>query len=215
MEITPYTTPVSQLLQMGKVDFGKPHPNYLDLGIAREHIPDLCRLLLDMPLLDLPSELPEVYAQVHAWRALGQLKAVEAIGALIKVLLMLDHDDDDYIQSELPDVFGMIGPDAIPPLVELLHNEQRGLYTRACAGESLAKIATAFPASSETCRLAFNGVLAHCKENDPTLNGFVVCNLVDIGAKTSIRAIRRAYSLDTVDEDIVGNLDEVEKLLGV
>src|SRR5579864_7878643 len=46
--------------------------------------------------------------KVHAWRALGQLRAVEAVEPLLELFDRLE--DDDWVHEELPAVFGLIGP---------------------------------------------------------------------------------------------------------
>src|SRR5512133_1658256 len=110
-----FSEPVSKLVQLGLPH--DPWQDYLVMGIMSEHIPELLHLVEDndlrwlVPPDDLPEEedLPDWYAQVHSWRALGQLKAQEAIPALIGILQQIDNEDDDWLSSDAPSVFGLIG----------------------------------------------------------------------------------------------------------
>ena len=65
------------------------------LGLTKEHIPDLIRMATDLDLHNLRRESPEVWAPLHAWRALAQLRAVEAANPL--VLLFEQLKDDDWL----------------------------------------------------------------------------------------------------------------------
>ena len=74
-----YTHPASQLLTLGETPIHASR-NYPKIGLTREHIPDLIRLVEDKELRNLPWDEkgnvpPQVYAQVHAWRVLAQLGA--------------------------------------------------------------------------------------------------------------------------------------------
>ena len=78
MDKIDYPHPVSKLLTQGdcRPTAGK-WPNYLELGLTQEHIPELIRMLTDEDLIWAPSDSLEVWAPMHAWRALGQLQTVE------------------------------------------------------------------------------------------------------------------------------------------
>ena len=90
-----YLPPVSRLLELGECKWGKDWLNYSSLGITSEHIPALIRLATDNHYLNDSSEGNEAWAPIHAWRALGQLKATEAVDALIGLLRRIDENDED------------------------------------------------------------------------------------------------------------------------
>ena len=81
-----YTPPVSGLLTLGRPEYLRTGIDYRALGFNAPHVPQLIRLLQDEELAFGDSETPEVYAQTHAWRVLGQLRAPEAIGPLLDLL---------------------------------------------------------------------------------------------------------------------------------
>jgi hypothetical protein len=66
-----YPEPVSQLLTLGECQRGPQWLDYLALGIGLEHVPDLIRMVQDEELNQAYSESLEVWAPVHAWRALA------------------------------------------------------------------------------------------------------------------------------------------------
>lgn len=70
-----YPPPVDKLLTFGDCRKLPERPNYLELGLGPEHIPALIRMATSEELNHADSESSEVWAPVHAWRALGQLRA--------------------------------------------------------------------------------------------------------------------------------------------
>src|SRR5205807_1216299 len=120
MGINSYSPPADKLLTYGDAHEhgGNPQdwPQYLELGIGPEHIPDLIRMATDEELRWADSESLEVWAPIHAWRTLGALHAEEAIEPLLSLLKDVDENDDDWVLEEMPEVYGRIGPAAIPAL---------------------------------------------------------------------------------------------------
>ncbi|MEW5869531.1 MAG: hypothetical protein AB1894_09675 [Chloroflexota bacterium] len=113
-----YTGALVWLLHMG--DKGL-RTNLLPLkyslfGIQSKHIPDLIRMALDEELVQ-DADKPQAYAGIHAWRALGELQAAEAVEPLIGLLKYADEPyHSDWILEDLPRTLGKIGPTAIPVL---------------------------------------------------------------------------------------------------
>jgi hypothetical protein len=54
MNTTTYTSPVDKLLTLGRPESVGPDnwPNYLELGLGPEHIPDLIRMIKDEEMND-------------------------------------------------------------------------------------------------------------------------------------------------------------------
>ena len=216
-----YHEPVSKLIKLGRP--GDPWQDYLALGITREHIPELIRLVQDdklrlaKPPDDFPKgeDFPDWYAQVHAWRALGQLQAEEAIPASIEILHQIDDEDDDWLSADAPTVFGMIGEAAIEPLAKYLADEGNPMYARSAAGSSLAEIGKVHPEGRDRCVMAIAAVLEHYETNDAGFNGFLIGDLIDLKAVEQIELIKRAFEAHAVDEFVTGDVEDVQIEMGL
>jgi hypothetical protein len=210
-----YSAPVNTLLTYGSVYGIRKWPNYLEFGLSQDHISELIMMLIDEDLIWADSNSVEVWAPIHAWRALGQLQAVEAIPALLDQLYRIDAYDDDWVGEELPDVFAMIGAPAIPGLTHYLADAQQTLFARVGAAHSLANIGTQHPDTRQPCITGLEGQLAQYSHNDPTLNGFLVSFLLELKAVEALTTIQHAYQRKCVDLSITGDCEDAEIELGV
>jgi hypothetical protein len=216
-----YTEPVSKLLTLGRPE--DPWTDYLALGITHADVPELVRLLRDDEIFQqAPSEerltgedLPDLYGQIHAWRALGQLRAEEAIPALLGILYQIDEEDNDWLSSDAPLVFGMIGSAAVEPLAGYLADDDNPTYARTTAASSLTRIAKAAPELRERCVRGIAAVLEKYETNDEGLNGFLIGDLVDLKAVEQIDLIKRAFEAEAVDESINGDVEDVQIDMGL
>jgi hypothetical protein len=216
-----YTEPVSKLLKLGRPD--GPWLDYPALGIMRENVPELIRLVQDdeLRLLARPDSLPEGedvpewYAQVHAWRALAQLRGEEAIPALLGILHQINDDDDDWLASDAEEVFALLGMPAVEPLVAYFADEGNPMYARSAAASALAEIGRLHPQARERCIQVIAGVLENYESNDEGLNGFLIGDLVKLNAVEQIDLIRRAFAAESVDESIYGDVEDVQIQLGL
>jgi hypothetical protein len=205
-----YSPLVSSLLAYGDCRELRQWPDYLELGFRQEHIPELIKIATDEKLNKGDPKSLAVWAPVHAWRILAQLKAEEAVGPLMTLLRMFDTDDDDFVGEELPKVFGMIGKKAISPLEKYVFDDSNGLFDRIAALHGLERIATNNPEYREECLSIFNKKLQAFKSNDPTLNGFLVLYLQELNATESIDVIRKAYEAEAIDLSVLGDVEDVE-----
>ena len=214
-----YSEPVQQLFKLGEPDIS-PWLDYSAMGITPAEIPELIRLVQDESMRweevsDDEYDLPEWYAQVHAWRALGQLKAEQAIPALIGILRQVDDYDDDWTGEELRDVFAMIGPTAIAPLAAYLANPENQTYARGAAAGSLAQIAENLPGYREDCLAAMVRALQSYNQNNETINAFIIAELVALKAVEHIALIEQAFQADKVDELVGGDFEDIQVNLGL
>ncbi len=213
MSTTTYTPPVEKLLTIGEPESVNPDkwPDYRELGLGPEHIPELIRMATDRKLRDLEDEEyededPDFWAPIHAIRALGQLHAETVIEPLVNLLGELL--DDEWMFEELPLVFGMLGPAAIPALSAYLADTSHEMYSRSYASNGIIEIADRYPESREECIAIISNQLENFEENDEELNAFLVTNLLQIKAVETLSLIERAFKADKVDDFIV-DLDDV------
>lgn len=217
-----YSPPVDQLLSLGDLR-EQPRYDYLSLGLRPEDVPALIAMAGDDALWQADGEAVEVWAPVHAWRALGDLRAEEAIAPLVALLSRPDPDDyDDWLGDELPDIFAKIGPAAVPPLAAYLRAPGHSHWARITAATSLSHIALAAPEVRNTAVTALRETIDDMvsrrrptNENEQTLNGFVISELITLGAVEAAPSIEAAFAADRVDETISGDLEDVQIALGL
>ncbi len=218
MTSTIYPSPIAQLITFGDPRDQRDWRDYLALGLTLDHVPDLIRLMLDEDLRWADGESPEIWAGLHAWRALGQLHAEAAIPALIGMLPQADDDEsDDWVDGDFPKVLALIGPTAIPALTLYLANLSHGLYSRACVANSLKEMAKHHPAHRSDCVAALVRQLDTGLPNETNyqLNGFVIGDLLDLEAVEAAPAIERAFKSGSVDEPIAGDWEDAQIALGL
>jgi hypothetical protein len=217
MTDTSYSHPVSQLLTYGdclKLPRWPEELDYLPLGFGSEHIPDLIRMVLDDDLYWANSDSLEVWAPVHAWRVLGLLQAEAAIEPLLTRLDLVDEEDNDWVNEELPQVFAMIGAPAIAPIAAYLADPTHDTWACVAAAGSLGEIGKTHPEARDACVAALREILEKFKDNDRTVNAFVISNLLDLKAVQAAQLMERAFAADAVDLAVAGDWEEVQIQMG-
>lgn len=215
MNTNNYTEPVSSLLTYGSADDIYDWSVYLELGLTKEHIPELIRMAGDEKLNQADGKSKEVWAPLHAWRTLGKLRATEAVPVLIEQFYQVDEYDNDWILNNMPQIFAMIGEPAIQSLTEYAGDTSRPLFARSTAASSLSYIGMAHPETRELCLAGIEKALADYHQNDRSLNGLLISSLLDLKATESFPVIQQAYQENCVDVLICGDLEEVEINLGL
>ncbi len=215
-----YTPIVAQLLTYGDCGHMEEWPDYLSLGMTDEQIPELILMIRDEALHLADSDSLEVWAPIHAWRTLGQLRAEAAIVPLLRLLERIDEEDDDWVAEELPPVFGMIGATAIPALQDYLANHSNGEYARVAAAVSHEKIGQEHPEARDQCVAVLTEQLKEFSDtNSPdthsSLNAFVINALVELKAVESAPVMAQAFEADQVDETVCGDWEDIQIQLGL
>ena len=210
-----YPMAVRQLFERGEPDFADDWPDYLALGLGPEQVPDLIRLATDPALLEGDPKSKEVWAPLHAWRALGQLRAEDAIRPLLDLLQAEAEHDGDWGLGELPTVFAMIGPSALPHLAVFLADPDRALYARTSVAEGLRDMVAKHPETREQAIDILARQLGSVENPNHELNGFVVGSLLELKAVEAAPVLEQAFAAGTVDESIAGGWPEVQYELGL
>ncbi len=211
--IDPHPKVLAPLLQIGQgVAFGKAWPDYpTEFGIGPQHVDALIAMACDTELLEAETGSDAVWAPVHAWRTLGQLRAPSAVEPLLDLLRTID---DDTLDIEIPIVLGMIGPPAIPPITGFMTDRSNPTLPVANAIAGLQEIAGRHPERRTECIDLMLQPLTW-PEADPTLNGFAISSLLDLHAVEAIEPIRDAFRRDVVDLTVAGDMEDVEMELGL
>jgi hypothetical protein len=210
-----YAPPVDQLLTYGEGQAVLPDdwPHYLELGLGPEQIPDLIRMATDEDLNWADSDSLEVWAPIHAWRALGQLRAEAAIEPLLSLFEALE--ESDWVMEELPEVFAMIGPAALAALAAYIADVSNDEEARISAIPSVEKIGTRWPEARPACVGLLMEQLEQFAENEPEVNGFLVLGLVELHATEAAPLIERAFAARRVDPIVMGEWEDVQVELGL
>ena len=185
------------------------------MGLDAGHVPDLIRMVTDEALHAADSETAAVWAPVHAWRALGQLRAEAAVEPLTGLFRLVDDQQDDWVSGDLPRVMGLIGPVAIPALVAYVQDAVHGVWARISASESLSEIGQGHPGARDACVAALTSQLEQFAENGEDLNAFLISWLLDLGAVESAPVMERAFAADAVDLSVQGDWEEAQIELGL
>jgi len=210
---TPYPPPVARLLELGEAAATRTWMDYLGLGLGLEHVPDLVRLATDMELNEGDGERPEGWAPVHAWRALGQLRAPEAVEPLLELAGKLE--DGLFTDPELAVVFGMIGRAAIRPLTRILAGDSRSRTLHVLAVRGLDEIATQDGTMRDEVVPQLLAALERWERNDEEVNAFLVDALTEMRVMEAVPLMEQAFAADRVDLLLRGDWEDVQRDLGL
>jgi len=215
---TDFSSPVNKLIALGEKDArsGK-WPDIVELGITPEHIPELLRIIDETESFwpEEPVDDPQVYAPIHAWRALGQLKAEQAVPALIELVIWNEDENADWIMEDIPDVMGMIGPVSIPPLRDHLTDPDKLTWASVTFAHCLAEIGQQHAESRAACVEVLQAGLEQYKQNDETINGFIVSFLAELKAVEAAPLVERAYQADLVEMSVIGDYEDFQIEVGL
>jgi len=210
-----YSPPVDQLLALGE-DPARQYPwiDYLALGLTKEHVPELLRMLDDPALQEWDGTPPRFWPVVHAWRALGQLRAPEAVEPLARRMAEVDPDDD-WTENGVPIALRMIGAPSIPALRRLAAREDVDPWVNHAALETLGGNAKEWPEARDRVVEVLTAFLRRWPEQDGEFNAFVVSSLMDARATEAAPLMAEAFAADAVDLQLAGDWEDVQIELGL
>jgi hypothetical protein len=215
-----YPPPVDHLLTLGRPSSGLPWADYRSLGLSEEHVPALLELLGDERLswesFDDHSDETPFWGKVHAWRALGQLRADAAVELLIHILVT--EDEDDWAAGDIPQVLGMIGPAALPPLrtaLPVAARREGDSWQAIQLASALREIGARHPEAREQVVEALVRQLKLWEHQDAEVNGFLVQDLVELRATEAVPVMQEAFEAEAVDESIMGDWEDVQVAPGL
>ncbi len=187
-------------------------PDYLQYGFNNSDITALIEIAGDKALHQADADSNDIWAPLHAWRTLGQLRSDQATLPLIK--LFDELVEDDWALYELPVVLGMIGESAVAPLAELLNTPELDEFTHVMAVDALHEVVVHHPKQRDAVLARYQDYLKQPDTSLPTLNGLLIGRLCELKASELIDDIRTLYGKACVDVSCAGDLEEVEIKLG-
>lgn len=208
-----YYPPVKQLLSLGEVQ-REEQRDYCGLGLSLNDVPSLIRMATDYQLHGGPQGSPVVWAPVHAWRTLAQLRAPEALGPLVGLFPRADAQDD-WVSDDLPKAVAQFGAVAIDPVAGFLADATRGDWARTAAAKTLGEVGKRHPELRMGAIRCLAAQLDRFAEQSDTLNGMLVSELWDLKAVEAMPVIERAFASGRVDESINGDVEDVQIHFGL
>jgi hypothetical protein len=215
MCITDHAAPLAPLLALGTP--AVPEAEWLDyraaFGLGPADIDALIAMACDRALLELEVDDPACWAPIHAWRALAGLRAEAAVLPLLALCATMAGND--WIDEELPSIFGLIGEPAVAPLRAWLCDDLRSEEGRILAADGIREIGCRHAGSRDACVSILTEALAPGAAAPPWVAGTIVSGLIDLKAVEAIEAIREAFARDAVEPFMSGDLEDVEIALGL
>lgn len=219
MELSDLPIAVQKLTGLGELWERDDWPDYAAYGITAEHIPALIQVLQSWREFaeDLAEDEGEevAWTPMHAWRALAQLQAVEALPALLDMLHLIKDEESDLVQEEMPVVLGMLGPGAVPGLVAYIQREEKDSWARLAAAEGLTHTGTLFPETRDAAVKALRGALRGFRDQDMLFNGFLVSFLADLNAVEAAPLVEEAFQAGRIDESVIGDFEDYQVAVGL
>jgi hypothetical protein len=208
-----YAEPVHQLMLIGRPVLSpeeKEWPDYLQqFQLTKTHIPELIRMSTDEILYHLPEDRTEGYANIHAWRALGQLKAIEALTPMLTFLTKPESEFNEWANEDFPVIFAMFGPEALLTLQSFLTESSHSESSRITILSAIQNICQKYQKSRTDGINIIMKQLKKLESSSEGLNGFLVGALIQEKVLEAVPLIEKAYAADCVDELVCGTLEDV------
>lgn len=209
-----YLPPVDRLLKLGAEPARRrTWPDYRNLRLEDHHVPDLVRMATDPALHAAEEKSAAGWAPIHAWRALGQLRASAAAEPLLALLQR--EQDNLWVFEELPAVLGMIGPAALPGATLLLFDESRDEPLRAAAAGIILNVAHEHPERRDEAAGILAKQLEDWRDQSPQLNAYLVSYLVELNDTAAAPVMEAAFAAGRVDVTVAGDWEDVQVDLGL
>lgn len=212
----PYEVQELMRLENSSLIVDLPWVDYLTLGINSEHIPVLIEVLEeidDYPLCE--DNTPCSWLPLHAWRALAQLQAENAIPTMINLLNLIDEEDDEIIQVDLPVALSRMCPAAVPLLNEFMGDPANGPWARLAAAEALQIAAVEQPDLRRPAIEILSLALETNSSKDVTQNSVLVDLLKKLNAAEAAPLVEQLYTAKKIDVSICGDWEDFQVGVGL
>jgi len=209
---------VQQLARLGGPGYMEdlPWADYRSLGILTEHIPALISIIENIEDFPLCDEVdPCDWLPLHAWRALAQLQAQPALPALIELLKVIDEEDDEIVQDDLPVALSRMCPEAIPLLIDYIKNPTNGVWARLGAAEALQIAATEQPGLRNEIVSFLASLLDGSPGGDTIFNSVLVDLLMKLKAVEASPQVEVVFNAGKIDESICGDWEDFQVEAGL
>lgn len=209
-----YSEIVRQCFSLGEPDWNE-WDDYTALGFMPAHVPELVHILDNTTEIweQVDEEGLVEWAPIHAWRALAQLGAVEALPAMLR--LHEKEGESDWVGEEIPLALSRFGPAVLGDLQVYLCEPNHETWTRVIVARAIQLIADQFTEKRADGIAALSAGLELFEQNDETVNGFIISYLADLGARETAPLVERTFQSGRVDLSIMGDYEEFQIAVGL
>jgi hypothetical protein len=213
--MTQLDIPVANLVRNLRSVGLRPPDRLVEQIVSRgdEAVAPLLELALDTERLD--DEEPGSLGPVHALRLLGELRPLHMAEPILRAIPLpstLEPAQGMYLwQQEVPQIVARLGADVLPTLLAIVDNEAADAEQRGAAVETLGYLGATTP---ELCaELADHLRTRWATITDPTVRGYMVEALAELGAKDMYAPVMAAYREGSVDRDVMTAAEARQVLL--
>jgi hypothetical protein len=183
------------------------------LGLTAADVPALIRVGTAPDFANEKANADEIFAAVHAWRALVQLDAAEqAAGPLVE---LLGRAKSEWLDVELPDLLPMFGAGVVPALTGLLARDAWSPDAQETAVVTLIAVVTEHPETRDAAVDAVHTRLLRHAENPPELNTYLVGFLLDLKVVEAAPTLEAVFASDRLDTWTTGDWEDAQVELGL
>jgi hypothetical protein len=146
---------------------------------------------------------------LHAWRALSQLKAKDAISALLNVAKQ--RAESHIVQRDLPVCLGLMGQDALSGVQQLAQDSNLALDTRVIAIEAVGFLAKSNPELRGPCETFLRETLS--RDESVKLNGAAAAALIEgVPSSQPGKEVEELAARNRLPKEL-GSLDEIRNAM--
>lgn len=209
-----YSETVQQCFLRGEPDWEE-WDDYVALGFAPAHVPELIDILENTAQIwDEAGEEDRIeWAPIHAWRALSQLGALEALPAMLR--LHETESESDWVGEEIPIAMARFGPSVLEDLRAYLCNPNNESWTRIGTAHAIQLICDEFPEQRANGVAALRAGLELFEQNDETVNAFIISYLAELKVQELAPLVERAFQSGRVDLSVAGDFEEFQIDVGL
>lgn len=214
--MTQLDTPVTNLVRNLRSVGLRPDDRLVEQILARgdDAVAPLLELALDTQRLT--QEEPGSLGPIHALRLLGELRPLIMVDPLLRALpLPVDMQTAQALylwQQEMPQIVARLGADALPHVLAVVDDEGADPEQRGAAVETLSYMGATTPELraelADLLRTRWTTI------NNPTVRGYMVEALGELGAKDMYAPVMAAYRDGSVDRDVMSAAEARQALLG-
>lgn len=187
-------------------------PDYIsEYNLTAEHIPALIDIITDETHLFCFDGEFAADVVIHAYRALGQLKAAEALPAMIGLYKYEPEDIlGNHFTEDLPQAIQMIGASGLPYLKDLLVSTDNGYWGQAIATDMISQIGHEHPDLRADCIEIIATQLQLYRQHDSDFNSDLILALVRMKAVEMSGLVKSVYAADRVNRFAIGDWEDLQ-----